>query len=544
MENGTMAFTRGLSNHLGLSKRSASRRKTPTRPGFRPALEALEERCLPSTYYVSPSGSDSNPGTLAQPFKTIQHSLNVAIHPGDTIQARAGTYNEKVSFPASGSATGGAITLEAYPSELPILDGTGVKGPNMVLMNNVSYVTISGFEIQNDTGLTNTNDGSGVRVLGSGTNITISNNTIHDILGKSAMGITVYGTSQTPITNLVINGNLIYHCQPANSETLTLNGNVTNFKITNNTIHDVNNIGIDMIGGDKSINKYGLVTRNGVCSGNVVYNANSNYGGGYGAAIYVDGGQTITVSDNIVYQSDLGIEIGAENKVIASGIVVENNQIYNNDKAGLVFGGYSSTVGRVKNCSFINNTVYGNDTLNAGYGQLWIQWASNNTVTSNIFYAAANKILVSDYTASGNVNNTLDYNDYFGPGGASQGQFTWHNHSYTGFSTFQQKTNEDLHSVFADPLFVNALAADFHLTAGSAAIDAGSSTTGQYATTDFSGMTRGSPPDAGAYEYATSASISRSALGAAVALAGDPDFFSARRLGPFFTALLEGGTCE
>jgi hypothetical protein len=30
-----------------------------------------------ATYYVSPSGSDSNPGTLSQPFKTITKARNV-----------------------------------------------------------------------------------------------------------------------------------------------------------------------------------------------------------------------------------------------------------------------------------------------------------------------------------------------------------------------------------------------------------------------------------------------------------------------------------
>jgi hypothetical protein len=475
--------------------------KSPAGKSCRPRLEPLEDRRLLSTYYVSPTGSDTNAGTLSQPFATIQHSLDVAANPGDTIMARGGTYHEKVTFPHSGSAAGGSISLEAYPGEHPILDGTNVKGLYMVFMHNVSYVTISGFEIENDTGLTNFADGSGIRVLGAGTNIDILGNTIHDILGKSAMGITVYGTSTTPIQNLVIDGNLIYHCQPANSEALTLNGNITNFQITNNIVHDVNNIGIDMIGGDRSINRNpGDVTRNGVCMGNVVYNANSSYGGGYAGAIYVDGGQNITIADNVTYQSDLGLEIGAENKVIASGIVVEDNVIYNNDKAGIVFGGYKYTVGRVENCSFINNTVYNNDTLGKGYGQLWIQWASNNTVTNNIFYAAANNVLVSSFIANSNVNNALDHNLYFAAAGAQRAKFIWNGHTYTGYPSYQTGTGEDANSVFADPLFANAGAADFHLNAGSPAIDAGSSTAGQFDPVDFSGQTRGVPPDIGAYE--------------------------------------------
>jgi hypothetical protein len=43
------------------------------------------------TYYVATTGSDSNPGTLSQPFKTIQKGLNTAQH-GDTVLAANGTY--------------------------------------------------------------------------------------------------------------------------------------------------------------------------------------------------------------------------------------------------------------------------------------------------------------------------------------------------------------------------------------------------------------------------------------------------------------------
>ena len=42
-------------------------------------------------YFVAPTGSDSNPGTMASPFATIQKGHNVAVA-GDTVWLRAGTY--------------------------------------------------------------------------------------------------------------------------------------------------------------------------------------------------------------------------------------------------------------------------------------------------------------------------------------------------------------------------------------------------------------------------------------------------------------------
>src|SRR5262249_9109271 len=61
----TMSFNHWISNQLGLSPRSASRRKTPARPGFRPRLEALEDRTVPTTFTVTAT-ADSGPGSLRQ----------------------------------------------------------------------------------------------------------------------------------------------------------------------------------------------------------------------------------------------------------------------------------------------------------------------------------------------------------------------------------------------------------------------------------------------------------------------------------------------
>ena len=130
--------------------------------------------------------------TVPDDFATIQAALDAALA-GDTVQVRqqATPYLEKIAFPRSGNAVDGFITLQAFPGDQPVLDGTGVAGDNMVLIDSRSYVKLVGFEIRNNLGV---NDGSGVRILGSGSHIEIRDNEIHDIRGDDAMGITVYGT--------------------------------------------------------------------------------------------------------------------------------------------------------------------------------------------------------------------------------------------------------------------------------------------------------------------------------------------------------------
>ena len=408
--------------------------------------------------------------TVPDDVATVQGALNAAMA-GDTVRVRqqATPYHEKVAFPRSGDVVNGPIVLTAFPGDRPVLDGTGVTGENLVLIDGRSYVQVVGFELRNNLGV---HDGSGVRILGSGTRVEVRDNVIHEIRGSDAMGITVYGTDPTPISNLVIDGNHIHDCDPYRSEALTLNGNVTDFQVTNNHVENVNNIGIDFIGGETDIQPDpSKVARNGVCRGNVVEQANEQ-GGGFAGGIYVDGGRDIVIENNIVNGADLGIEIGAENNgIVTQNIVVRDNLLVANLKAGLVFGGFAATVGRVKNSQFLNNIVWHNDTSGSGFGELWIQYAEDNVVRNNVFVSTAQNLLV--LSEGGNVNNQLDYNLFHTATGAGAAQFVWNNVGYAGFTAYRSGSGQDAHSLFGDPLLVDPTNDDFHLRAGSPAVNAG-----------------------------------------------------------------------
>src|SRR4051812_40928693 len=72
-------------------------------------------------YYVAKTGADSNPGTLAQPFLTIQRAANV-MTAGDTVYIRTGVYREIVR-PANSGVPGAPITFQPYNDEAVTVSG-------------------------------------------------------------------------------------------------------------------------------------------------------------------------------------------------------------------------------------------------------------------------------------------------------------------------------------------------------------------------------------------------------------------------------------
>ena len=104
-----------------------------------------------SAYYVSTAGSDSNPGTQAAPWRTVQHAADTA-RAGCTVNVRGGVYEELVSINTSGNAGDGYLTFRSYPGETATLDAghfTPAGRSGILTIHNQSYLRIEGFEIRN-----------------------------------------------------------------------------------------------------------------------------------------------------------------------------------------------------------------------------------------------------------------------------------------------------------------------------------------------------------------------------------------------------------
>ena len=68
----------------------------------------------------------------------------------------------------------------------------------------------------------------------------------------------------------------------------------------------------------------------------------------------------------------------------------------------------------------------------------------------------------------------MDYNDYYDTAGASS-LFDWQGKSISGFPAYQSASAQEVHSKFADPLYVNIATTpyNFDLASGSPAVNTG-----------------------------------------------------------------------
>ena len=450
-----------------------------------------------TSYYVSLTGNDSNPGTQAAPWRTIQHAADTA-RAGSTVHVRGGVYEELVSINASGNASDGFITFKSYPGETAVLDAghfTPAGRQGILTIHNQSYVRIVGLEIRNFHTAEHRLSPLGISVIGAGSHIELLKNNVHHIeqtfegrdapgRGGNGFGIAVYGTdAKTPITDLVIDGNEVHHLKTGSSESLVVNGNVTNFRITHNVVHDNNNIGIDVIGFERTAPDPAVdQARDGVVSGNLVYNITSKGNPAYrneenSDGIYVDGGTRILIENNVMHDVDFGIELASEHKDRATSyIIARNNLIYHSHTAGISIGGYAPERGHTEHCTVVNNTLYENDTSGTGTGEFQMQWnMSDNIFANNIVYAGS-RCLISLNKSQADKNHPsaeTDHNLYYCASGAKASIWIGPSNTVTGFDQYVESTGNDRHSRFLDPNFVDAASHNFHLQSNSPALAVG-----------------------------------------------------------------------
>ena len=418
--------------------------------------------------YVLASATGTMDGTLAHPFSTIQAASDVT-NPGDTVFIMNGTYTNSwptgnvVNITRSGSASAWIVYI-AYPAHHPKLQFNGWGG---IYITGASYIQISGLEIAGNNA--NMDSATAYAERADGNNCLTSGNGIMSYQG---------GTSPYP-HHIVIRKCMVHDCGGGGISTQTTDY----ITIEENTVY--NNAwyspydcsGISLCWNynfDNDTTGYKVFVRRNICF------ANKN------CVPAIQGGTVPTDGEGII----IDIQDGTAGNVPAytGRMLLENNVVFNN-------GGDGITLFKTNHVDVINNTAWLNDrTAEINRGQIFPNQGKNTRILNNIMFAPAGRYVMQDCCP--NANLTVDYNMFWGSGGSPSSSLI----GKTG--THDKKT---------DPLFVNPsadpAAADFHLKAGSPAIDSGTSVGAP--ATDFDGNPRpwGAGIDMGAYEYGAGSSV-------------------------------------
>ncbi|MGM5468962.1 choice-of-anchor Q domain-containing protein [Flavobacteriaceae bacterium LMO-SS05] len=551
-------------------------------------IEKSQAQTRQTVLYVDANytGGTASDGTEAFPYKTIREALDyrgnvqglTGMVSDEEIVVRAGTYApDSLQMNFITSSNGGK---DAYWFTLRAEGDVYIDGANLytkkfasliAVTSGAENVKIRGFKLKNlrnnqslasyVNGVLVKDTKFGIQVANTAKNIVITDNEIYDFswtldvdpmkdrldftsseitILKSAQGgdnsgaINVTGTDLVPITNLVIKNNYIHHVIPGWTEAIQVNGNVDGFEISNNTIKEVQNIGIVAAGHyDWVLNIEGATVtaalnyaRNGIIKNNKVSSCRSPIAAA--AGIYCDGSQNVIIENNIASDGQVGFSIGNENSDVNSGgHVVRNNISFDNSWAGIILGAAPSATGSyIDDVTVTGNTVFRNggitDTYlgSMGASELIIQKNIKNlSVKNNIFYSTNHNMLVSFAlsfdTAMTSFIDTIsfDYNLYYTNSTETPplGAFDWSQlgTGYDYYGTFDwyrvNRTDQDANSSFANPNFedITSSIIDLSLKSNSPAINAGDPNyvvaSGE---TDFFGNNRinQSTIDIGAYE--------------------------------------------
>ena len=342
-----------------------------------------------SVYYVSMTGSDSNPGTSSAPFKTFAKATSM-LSAGSTLYILPGTYNEPLKVLNSG-ADGAWINVKPSGGAV-VIDVQNVTNAVVQLLG--SYIDVSDLEVKGSTDICVKALGSYLRIAG----LNVHECQTHGIFmnGKhvETVGNTVYAAAmanqaRTMSTawgsgikiglggdDVLVQGNTVYH-NYGEGMAVTRASNVI---VRGNSVYDNYNVNIYL---DNSFNT--LVEKNLVtCHLNSGFERNGNPASGIamGEEFYEGWGAQlhhVSITNNIVAFCRQGIYyFGADPLLTGSGL---------------------------KNSTIAYNTLWG--STDTALGVIYASAQAGTLISSNIIWQANNKLAYIENATGLTFQNNL-----------------------------------------------------------------------------------------------------------------------------------------
>jgi parallel beta-helix repeat protein len=321
-------------------------------------LAAAPTAAAPTTYYLAPNGNDNNPGTEAQPWRNLWTAAG-KMKPGDTVLVKNGNYKH-FEIRTSGQPDAW-ITYRAYPGHNPRINGVDVA--QGILVKGVSYIEISGFNLQGSSG--------NQFWIGSGINIEQSHHirVVNNTVGHWGGG----GISARESDHITIENNIVHD----NAKTARFG-----------------NSGISLF---EMQNRGGAATGfNNVIRGNTAYRNENRYAPYYsgdnpydsskiddGNCIIIDRGNDRSYTGSTLIENNVCFDNGGRgiHTYRSSNVMVRHNTLFQNQRTDSINDGELTAI-ESQNIQFFNNLAYTRPGARATN-----TWASSNiTYSHNLFY--------------------------------------------------------------------------------------------------------------------------------------------------------------
>ncbi len=326
--------------------------------------------------YVSLTGSDSNPGTSAAPYRTFSKAVSVLL-PGDRLFIYGGTYNERIKITQSGTNSL-PITILPVSGQQAVIDMQN-QANNLIDITG-SYINISGIETKNSNGYC---------VNLTGTHILASRLIVHNC---NDHGIYTDGQHNTISENTVYLASMMNQPRTINSgwgSGIKVRVGGDNITIKNNTVYHNYGEGI-------------AVTRgiNSVVQGNRAYD-------NYSVNIYIDNSHDVIVEKNFVTCSantgferngnrPNGIALAEENYsgwgAQLARVNVKNNIVAFCNGGVAYWGSDVSGAGGLDTITIANNTFWGSVGPSSEIALSYVPYKTRNSIISNNIVGGSQKL--------------------------------------------------------------------------------------------------------------------------------------------------------
>jgi hypothetical protein len=416
-----------------------------------------------TTYYVSPTGNDSNTGT--SPFvawRTITRVNLETFQPGDGILLQGGSsFSGSLGFSAVESGTtsaplvigsygGGTATINAGNGDaITLLDTQHVTIANLRLVG-------SGYNVNQDSGLHVVSDAAGPL-----DGLSISS---IDASGFGHAGIGMYGPlSDVSVTYSSLHdngdGGLWIVCGAQFGERVYVGHVQASHNAGSSSLSS--GFGIVVANVFYAVIERSVALNNGWLPGNrgefggiealgdfyalVQYNEAgfNHHGTADGDGLILDTSFYSIVQFNYAHDNDGGgLFLGAEAHTTSSNDVIRFNISQNDARASTAYGGMFIW-SNVNNSDIYNNTIYITPSPTAASAALrFFGFTGSNVRVFNNIFAAAGGSPVARYDGGGS-GIVLQGNDYWSYGGAAF-QINWAGASYATVAAFGTATGQEL----------------------------------------------------------------------------------------------------